>query len=207
MELSTKTAAGLLGKLRKIVVEPAMMGVTYYLSPDAKNGLRASSKSNTLILFGDLASLCPHMGHMYQGFSTMETFQPASNDAQAVANENLSPSNSETLCSEELDLLVLNSNRTVINRAFVQDTLKRLLTFGLSNIVINDLCALFKLPTLACAFESDEIVQALMILRESGLSDTLTDEVCQFFKLDLESVSPHDTANVFEIRNIKSVHI
>ncbi len=87
MELSTKTAAVVLNKLRKIVVEPAMMGVTYYLSPDAKNGIRASSKSNTLILFGDLASLCPHMGHMYQGFSTMETFQPGASPEAATPTE------------------------------------------------------------------------------------------------------------------------
>jgi hypothetical protein len=115
MEFSTKTAALVLSKLRKIVVEPTMMGVTYYLSTDAKNGLRASSKSNTLILFGDLASLCPHMGHMYQGFSTMESFQPAS--APAAVNEPINY-NSDTLSSEELDLLVLNSNRTVINRLY-----------------------------------------------------------------------------------------
>lgn len=204
MEFSTKTAALVLSKLRKIVVEPTMMGVTYYLSTDAKNGLRASSKSNTLILFGDLASLCPHMGHMYQGFSTMESFQPAS--APAAVNEPINY-NSDTLSSEELDLLVLNSNRTVINRAFVQDTLKRLLTFGLGNQAINELCALFKLPTLACSFENDEIVQALMILRESGLSDGLTDEVCHFFKLDLESVNIRDTTNVFEMKSVKTLHI
>lgn len=204
MELSTKAAAGVLSKLRRVVVEPAMMGVTYYLSSDAKNGIRASGKSNTLILFGDLASLCPHLGHLYQGFSTMETFQPTGN---GPSNQDNSSPNSDALSSEELDLLVLNSSRTVISRVFIQDTLKRLLTFGLPNTVVNELCGLFKLPTLACAFENDEIVQALMVLRESGLSDNLTDAVCQFFKLDLESVHTSDTSNVFEIRNIKSLHI